>query len=347
MELEIHLHQRLLHVLDVRRRVIQQAARAGADRRATPRSRPCGRKLRAQQTVLMKTLQPLCIADVGLAARHVLGVPGIDQQTPRSRVAPGSRTPESSRPRSISMATVLTPHSSNQSARRCRSSVKVLNVRTGSEARSGPTAATCIFAPTSIAAAPGGRGTSPVTLDRLVLTQSCQHLPASLKQREGLDCAGYQFPNRDRREASPLASAQQSMDHVFLRGSSATKNLPAAPLRRQIHTARPFLWPQAGRRPARVFLEVDDRLGALQALPEPGVFPAALRQLRRQRVDGGSPSGPAGPGVRAPKAPASRWRRQSVRVDEYSPFPAQNGADVHPSPRRDPSPPGCAASHPP
>src|SRR3954468_16675524 len=41
--------------------------------------------------------------------------------------------------------------------------------------------------------------------------------PCVAKQREGLDCAGYQFPNRDHREASPLSSAQQSMDHVFLR----------------------------------------------------------------------------------------------------------------------------------
>ena len=46
----------------------------------------------------------------------------------------------------------------NQSARRWRSSVKVPNVRTGSEARSGPTAATCIFAPTSMAAARGWTG---------------------------------------------------------------------------------------------------------------------------------------------------------------------------------------------
>src|SRR6187551_3546853 len=41
--------------------------------------------------------------------------------------------------------------------------------------------------------------------------------PCVGKQREELDCAGYQFPNRDHREASPLSSAQQSMDHVFLR----------------------------------------------------------------------------------------------------------------------------------
>src|SRR4051812_45067141 len=41
--------------------------------------------------------------------------------------------------------------------------------------------------------------------------------PCVAKQPEGLDCAGYQFPNRDHREASPLSSAQQSMDHVFLR----------------------------------------------------------------------------------------------------------------------------------
>src|SRR3954469_7335824 len=114
------------------------------------------------------------------------------------------------------MATVLIPHSWNQSARRWRSSVKVPNVRTGSEARSGPTAATCIFDPTSMAAARGWMGDIARDGTGLFLPV----MPASPcvgKQREELDCTGYQFPNRDHREASPLSSAQQSMDHVFLR----------------------------------------------------------------------------------------------------------------------------------
>src|SRR3954451_929305 len=114
------------------------------------------------------------------------------------------------------MATVLIPHSWNQSAKQWRSSVKVPNVRTGSEARSGQTAETCIFAPTSMAAARGWTGDIAREWTGLFFPV----MPASPcvgKQREELDCAGYQFPNRDHREASPLSSAQQSMDHVFLR----------------------------------------------------------------------------------------------------------------------------------
>src|ERR1700761_6934216 len=53
------------------------------------------------------------------------------------------------------MTTVLTPHSANQSASRQRSSVNVRNVRTNSLSRLGPTAATWIVAPISIAAAAG------------------------------------------------------------------------------------------------------------------------------------------------------------------------------------------------
>jgi hypothetical protein len=34
----------------------------------------------------------------------------------------------------------------------------------------------------------------------------------------------------------------------------------------------------------QLFLEIDDRLGALQALPEPGVFLPGLGQLGRQRM---------------------------------------------------------------
>src|SRR3954462_9336212 len=180
------------------------------------------------------------------------------------------------------MATVLIPHSWNQSARRWRSSVKVPNVRTGSEARSGPTAATCIFDPTSMAAARGWMG--DIARDGTGLFVPV--MPASpcvAKQREGLDCAGYQFPNRDHREASPLSSAQQSMDHVFYGIIRHQKFVGRSPPPSD-PTAGPFLWPQADHRSARVFLEVDDRLGALQALLEPGVFPLCLGQLSRQRI---------------------------------------------------------------
>src|SRR5271155_3787453 len=53
------------------------------------------------------------------------------------------------------MTTVLTPHSANQSANRCRSPVKVPKLRTGLDVQSALTAAMCIVAPTSIAAALG------------------------------------------------------------------------------------------------------------------------------------------------------------------------------------------------
>src|SRR5215470_12020080 len=51
------------------------------------------------------------------------------------------------------MTTVSTPHSANQSTSRCRSVVKVPKLRTGSGVRSAFTAAMCMVAPTSIAAA--------------------------------------------------------------------------------------------------------------------------------------------------------------------------------------------------
>src|SRR6478609_449515 len=53
------------------------------------------------------------------------------------------------------MTTVSMPHSINQSTSRCRSAVKVPKLRTGSGARSALTAAMCIVAPTSMAAAFG------------------------------------------------------------------------------------------------------------------------------------------------------------------------------------------------
>src|SRR5688572_33322280 len=45
-----------------------------------------------------------------------------------------------------------------------------------------------------------------------------------MKQKERLGCGKHQFPNRDRRTASPLASPQQPVDHVFLRGLTPPKS---------------------------------------------------------------------------------------------------------------------------
>ena len=69
---------------------------------------------------------------------------------------------------------------------------------------------------------------------------------------------------------------------------------------------------------AATFLDFDDRLGVLQSPLEPRILPLGQRQFRRQRVQHRGP-GPRLPGVNAPRAPLSRCRRQSDRVDEYKP----------------------------
>src|SRR4029077_15432135 len=111
------------------------------------------------------------------------------------------------------MTTVSTPHSVNQSTSRCRSAVKVPKLRTGSGARSALTAAMCIFAPTSMAAAFG------CTIGILLLFLDFDFLgfisnpPADGGGRAGLRYWSDSY--RDRRMASPLSSPQQPMDQVF------------------------------------------------------------------------------------------------------------------------------------
>ena len=77
VELQVHLRQRLLHVLDVRGSVIQQAL---ALAQIGPHDRNFALRPEAgpEQSILMQTLQPLGVADVGLAAWHVLGIAGVD-----------------------------------------------------------------------------------------------------------------------------------------------------------------------------------------------------------------------------------------------------------------------------
>src|SRR6201996_6603037 len=124
------------------------------------------------------------------------------------------------------MTTVLTPHSANQSASRQRSSVNVRNVRTNSLSRLGPTAATWIVAPISIAAAAGLTVEKSRDLrDRFVWLMS----DALLKKSRGWATEKDQFPNRDRPQASPLASPQQPMGHVFLRGQIHQKSFGRSP----------------------------------------------------------------------------------------------------------------------
>src|SRR6201995_827709 len=138
------------------------------------------------------------------------------------------------------MTTVSTPHSKNQSTTRCKSVVKVPKLRTGSVVLSAFTAAMCMVAPTSIAAAFGWttaivRRSRSVDLFRLIANPPVKG--------EGLGCAVHQFPKRDRRTASPLSRAQQPMDHVFC-GVHATKKPSAAPFHQE-DRSQPFLRPQA------------------------------------------------------------------------------------------------------
>jgi hypothetical protein len=78
VDLQVHLGQRLLHVLDVRGRVIQQAL-------ALPQVRPqlgdlaLRPEAAPEQPILVQALQPFGVADVALAPRDVPGVAGVGQ----------------------------------------------------------------------------------------------------------------------------------------------------------------------------------------------------------------------------------------------------------------------------
>src|SRR3954454_611133 len=177
------------------------------------------------------------------------------------------------------MATVLIPHSWNQSARRWRSSVKVPNVRTGSEARSGPTAATCIFDPTSMAGARGWMG--DIARDGTGLFVPV--MPASpcvAKQREGAQDINFLTGITARRHHSQVRNNPWTT--FFLRDHPLPKICRPLPSAVRFYRGTVSLatgGPQAGEG----FLEVDDRLGALQALLEPGVLLPRLGQFVRQR----------------------------------------------------------------
>ena len=67
VNLQVHLHQSLLHVLDMRCRILEQTL-ALTDIRSQLGDPTLGPKAGAQQTIRMKPLQPLRITDVGLAS---------------------------------------------------------------------------------------------------------------------------------------------------------------------------------------------------------------------------------------------------------------------------------------
>src|SRR2546426_10605798 len=77
-ELEVHLDQRLLHALDVRRRALHQGLavpQIGAQRR----DGRGGSEATAQQPDAMELLDPLAVDDVGLVAGDTLYVTRVDE----------------------------------------------------------------------------------------------------------------------------------------------------------------------------------------------------------------------------------------------------------------------------
>ena len=79
VELHVHLHQRLLHVLDRRRGGLDQplaVPHEGSQRRDLL----TGPEASAEQAVLMEPLDPLRIGDIRLPAGNVLDVPRVDEQ---------------------------------------------------------------------------------------------------------------------------------------------------------------------------------------------------------------------------------------------------------------------------
>jgi len=89
MQLQVHLGQRLLQVLNVGGGVVQQPlalaqiGAQGGDVALRPEAAP-------QQTVLVQPLQPLRILHIGLAAWDVLGVTGITSTTSNPRCSRSS-----------------------------------------------------------------------------------------------------------------------------------------------------------------------------------------------------------------------------------------------------------------
>jgi hypothetical protein len=79
VQLNVHLHQRLLHVLDVRGCVLDHAF-AMAKVRSQRRDLRSRTEARPQKPVRVQLLDPLGIVDVRLPPRHILRVPRVDKQ---------------------------------------------------------------------------------------------------------------------------------------------------------------------------------------------------------------------------------------------------------------------------
>ncbi len=104
--MDIHLRERLLHVLHMPCLAAQRAYVVGRTKRA------------AQQAVAHELLQPLAVQHVGLAARDILDMPCVDQQNGEATVKVAMPRASSSSYKGIqytpvdSIATVSTPPAS-------------------------------------------------------------------------------------------------------------------------------------------------------------------------------------------------------------------------------------------
>ena len=78
VKLQIHLHQRLLHVLDLCGTELQQTLTLPHVRAQCDNLLP-GLKTRAQQAVFMQLLQSLCIVKVCISARKRLRIACVDE----------------------------------------------------------------------------------------------------------------------------------------------------------------------------------------------------------------------------------------------------------------------------
>jgi hypothetical protein len=76
---QMHLHERFLHMLHVRCRILQQAFSVA---QVCAEGRPLERRMKAppQSAMLMQLLEPLGIVHVCLPPWDILDMPGVDQQ---------------------------------------------------------------------------------------------------------------------------------------------------------------------------------------------------------------------------------------------------------------------------
>lgn len=89
MQLQIHLHQRLLHVLNVGRGVFEQSF-SMPKIRAESNDLGAGPEAGAEQAVRMQLLDPLRVVDIGLPSGNVLRVTRIhenDLETTRLEIS--------------------------------------------------------------------------------------------------------------------------------------------------------------------------------------------------------------------------------------------------------------------